>query len=87
MAGQRVKVAGLRQTSHRSRTARGEVMMFMTLEDLEGLLDVVFFPDVYRRVSNLLSGGQPVLISGTMEMDSERGEPLLRAERVELLMQ
>lgn len=28
MAGQRVRVAGLKQTSHRSRTARGEVMMF-----------------------------------------------------------
>ena len=52
-------VAGLRQTSHRSRTARGEVMMFMTLEDLEGLLDVVFFPDVYRRVSNCCLAGSP----------------------------
>ena len=78
-------MAGLRQTSHRSRTARGEVMMFMTLEDLDGLLDVVFFPGVYRRVSNLLSGGQPVLVSGVMEIDSERGDPLLRAERVERL--
>ena len=46
--------------------------MFMTLEDLDGLLDVVFFPDVYRRVSKLLSGGQPVLVSGMMEMDSEQ---------------
>ncbi len=83
MPGQRIKVAGLRQSSHRSRTARGEVMMFMTLEDLDGLLDVVFFPDVYRRVSNILAGRQPVLIAGTVETDTERGEALLRAERVE----
>jgi len=85
MPGQRVRVAGLRQSSHRSRTSRGEVMMFMTLEDLEGVLDVVFFPDVYRRASYALSGGQPVLVSGTMEMDKERGDVLLRAERVDRL--
>nr|HMN59193.1 hypothetical protein [Anaerolinea sp.] len=85
MPGQRVRVAGLRQSSHRSRTSRGEVMMFMTLEDLEGVMDVVFFPDVYRRASFALSGGQPVLITGTMEMDRERGDILLRAERVDRL--
>ncbi|MBI4926207.1 MAG: DNA polymerase III subunit alpha [Anaerolineae bacterium] len=47
--GQRVKVAGIRLASHRSQTSRGETMMFLTLEDLEGMLDVIFFPDVYRR--------------------------------------
>ena len=86
MSGQRVKVAGLRLASHRNQTARGETMMFMTLEDLEGLLDVVFFPDVYRRVSATLSGSQPFLVTGMLEYDFERGEPLLRAERVERLI-
>ncbi len=82
LVGQSVRVAGLRQISHRSQTGKGETMMFMTLEDLEGLLDVVFFPDVYRRVSGLLSGTQPFLVTGVIEEDRERGEPLLRAERV-----
>ena len=86
MPGQRVKVAGLRLASHRNQTARGETMMLMTLEDLEGLLDVVFFPDVYRRVSAAFSGSQPFLVTGVMEFNSERGEPLLRAERVERLI-
>ncbi len=86
MVGQRVRVAGLRMTAHRSQTAHGEWMMFMTLEDLEGLLDVVFFPAVYRRVSGMLSGGQPVLVTGVMETDGERGEPFLRAERVDPLV-
>ena len=31
--GQRVTVAGVRQSGHRSRTARGEPMMFLTLEE------------------------------------------------------
>jgi len=34
--GRRVTVAGVRQTSHHSRTAKGDSMLFLTLEDLHG---------------------------------------------------
>jgi DNA polymerase III alpha subunit len=80
--GQRVTVAGVRQTSHRSHTAKGDLMMFLTLEDLSGALGVVIFPDVYRRSRELLSSSVPVLVTGIMEMDESRGEPFLKAERV-----
>ena len=80
--GQRVSVAGLRQSGHSSRTAKGESMMFLTLEDLSGMLDVVVFPDVYRRVKNAVHAATPLLVTGMMEMDESRGEPLLRAESV-----
>jgi len=80
--GQRVTVAGLRQSGHRSRTARGEPMMFLTLEDLAGMLDVVLFPDVYRQARGFIHSSEPLLVSGVMEMDAARGEPLLRAEKV-----
>jgi DNA-directed DNA polymerase III PolC len=80
--GQRVTVAGLRQVSRRSRTAKGEWMLFLTLEDLDGLLEVVFFPDAYRRNRSALQTGGPWLITGLMEIDRERGEAVLRAERV-----
>lgn len=79
--GQRVTVAGVRQTSHRSKTAKGEPMMFLTLEDLSGMLDVVFFPNAYRQAKDIVSSTKPFLVSGTMEMDVSRAEPLLRAER------
>lgn len=80
--GQRVTVAGLRQISRRSRTAQGEWMLFLTLEDLDGLLDAVFFPDAYRRNRAALQTGGPWLISGVVEIDADRNEPVLRAERV-----
>ena len=80
--GKRVTIAGIRQTSHRSRTAKGEPMLFMTLEDLTGTLDVIAFPDVYRVAKNLLNSTSPILITGMMEMDTSRGEPYLRAEKV-----
>jgi len=80
--GQRVTVAGLRQSGHRSRTARGETMMFLSLEDLAGMLDVVLFPDVYRKAQAVIHSSEPLLVTGVMEMDAARGEPLLRAEKV-----
>jgi DNA polymerase-3 subunit alpha len=75
-------VAGIRQSGHRSRTARGEPMMFLTLEDLAGMLDVVLFPDVYRQARAVIHSSEPLLVTGVMEMDAARSEPLLRAEKV-----
>lgn len=83
--GRRVTVAGVRQTSHRSRTAKGDSMLFLTLEDLDGTLDAILFPEVYRRAKSLFDSTKPFLITGMMEMDAERGEPFLRAEKVVLV--
>lgn len=83
--GQRVTIAGIRQTSRRSRTARGEMMLFLTIEDLSGMLDVIVFPDVYQRAKTIASSNSPMLITGTVEVDNERDEPFLKAEKVERL--
>ena len=83
--GKRVTVAGLRQSGHRSKTAKGESMMFLTLDDLSGMLDVVLFPAAYRQAQPVIHSSAPLLVTGVMEMDSSRGEPLLRADRVERL--
>ncbi len=80
--GERVTVAGLHQSGHRTRTAKGEAMMFLTLEDLSGMLDVILLPDVYRQARELVGSSAPLLITGLVEMDANRGEPLLRAEKV-----
>jgi DNA polymerase III alpha subunit len=79
--GRRVTVAGVQQASHRSRTARGD-MLFLSLEDLQGTLDAILFPEVYRQSKSLISSTRPFLLTGMMEMDTERGEPFLRVEKV-----
>jgi DNA polymerase III alpha subunit len=80
--GRRVTVAGVRQTSHHSRTAKGESMLFLTLEDLHGTLDAILFLDAYRASKSMVGSNAPLLVTGIMEMDSERGEPYLRVEKV-----
>jgi DNA-directed DNA polymerase III PolC len=84
--GQRVTVAGIRQSGHRSRTAKGDLMLFMTLEDLAGMLDVAVFPDVYRQVRGFIHSSDPILVTGVIKTDSERTEPLLVAEKVRRLV-
>lgn len=83
--GRRVTIAGVRQASHRSRTVRGDMMLFLTLEDLSGTLDTILFPEVYRVSKSLFNSTVPLLVTGIMEMDTERGEPLLRAEKIILV--
>lgn len=81
--GQSVTVAGLRQASHRSLTAKGEAMMFLTLEDLSGMLDVVIFPDVLRKSAwGSYHSSTPLLVQGIIEIEESTGEPVLRAERI-----
>lgn len=80
--GRRVTVAGIRQTSHHSRTAKGEMMLFLTLEDIHGTLDAILFPDIYRLTKSILNSSIPLLVTGVVEMDHERGEPFLRVEKV-----
>ena len=78
--GRRVTVAGVQQASHRTRTARGD-MLFLSVEDLQGTLDAILFPEVYRQLKTAISSTTPFLLTGIMEMDTERGEPFLRVEK------
>jgi DNA polymerase III alpha subunit len=84
--GQRVTVAGIRQSGHRSRTAKGDLMLFMTMEDLAGMLDVAIFPDVYRQVRGFIHSSEPFLVTGVVKTDPGRSEPLLVAEKVKRLV-
>jgi DNA polymerase-3 subunit alpha len=79
---QHVRVAGMRQTWRRSYTTRGEVIYFMSLEDLEGMLDVVITSEVYQHSKAALSTPGPYVVEGRVDLDRQRGEPYIRAERI-----
>jgi DNA polymerase III alpha subunit len=82
---QNVRVAGVRQTWRRSITTRGDHIYVMSLEDLEGMLNVVITSEVYRRSKAALSTAGPYIIEGWVSLDSQRGEPFIRAERISSL--
>lgn len=86
MIGKSIVVAGLRLSSHRARTARGELMLSLSLEDLDGMLEIVFFPPVYQQFRQVLSSNGPFLIRGIVEQNSDEGDFWLRAEKVKILI-
>jgi DNA polymerase-3 subunit alpha len=80
--GKRVRVAGMRQSWRRSRTVLDEYVYFMSLEDLEGMLNVVIWSNVYRASRSAFATAGPYIVEGTVELDRELSEPFIRAERV-----
>ena len=79
----KVFVAGLITATRRVRTARGDPMLFVTLEDEAGLLEATLFPKAYRRLGSLLGELGPYLFEGTVE--SEHGVESLDISGIERL--
>jgi DNA polymerase-3 subunit alpha len=64
-----VKVAGVIENLKIKRTKRGEKMALLTLEDQTGSIEVIVFPDVFNLCSHYLKSDEPLLVSGTAEVD------------------
>ena len=72
-AGKRVKVFGLYVTARQHRVAKSEQLMeFLTLEDMSGNVDVVFWPKVLERYEDELTEPGPFEVWGkvTEEWDA-----------------
>jgi error-prone DNA polymerase len=52
--GALVKVAGVAVRPHRPPTKSGKIVVFLSLEDETGLVDLVIFEDVYQRYGHLI---------------------------------
>lgn len=78
--GEVVRVAGTRQIMHRSRTPHNEWIGFLTLEDLEGMIEVTILPGLFRNTRHLVTKSDtPLIIEGTVERDNITGDPVLIA--------
>lgn len=80
--GEKLLIAGMRQFWRRSTTQRGEPIYIMSLEDLEGMLNVMILPNIYKNYKSILSGYGPYIVEGTVVLDQEKSEPLIIAEKI-----
>jgi DNA polymerase III alpha subunit len=67
--GKRVKMIGWYMTSKRIKTKSGEIMKFLSLEDLTGTFEAVIFPKVYSRVAELTLSMGPYLVIGRVDVN------------------
>ena len=80
--GKRVTVAGVIISAKGTTTAKNERMKFVSLEDHTGVLEVVLFPDSYRRYGHALHAGGLIVTGRAAEdetaltMEVQAVEPL-----------
>jgi DNA polymerase-3 subunit alpha len=68
-----VRVAGMVTYIRYHQTKKGDPMAFVHLEDTQGMLKLVIFPNIWERVSEMVKYDQVVIVEG--KVDNERGDP------------
>lgn len=66
-AGRKVRMIGWYMTSKRIRTKKGDIMKFLSLEDLSGTFDAVLFPRTYSLYAEETLSMGPYIIEGTVD--------------------
>jgi DNA polymerase III alpha subunit len=84
--GEKVTLAGMRQTWRRMRSrATNQMMGALNLEDLEGSIQVLVPPTLYRSAAAALHEIGPFLVTGQIENDPERHQLRMIAETIRLV--
>ena len=65
--GRKVRMFGWYMTSKRISTKKGEVMKFLSLEDLTGTFEAILFPNVYARVAEKTLSMGPYVVEGRVD--------------------
>ena len=65
--GREVKLCGIITTVKSMLTKKGDRMAYLTLEDLQGVVEVIVFPDLYKNAADLLVPERLVRITGTVD--------------------
>ena len=69
-AGKKVKMIGWYMSSKRIRTKNGNIMKFLSLEDLYGTYEAVIFPKVYSVVAEKTLSMGPYILEGKIDNES-----------------
>jgi DNA polymerase-3 subunit alpha len=68
---QEVIIGGVVSNLKEINTKKGDRMAFVTLEDLNGVVEVIVFSDLYKNASLLLKGEDPIVVKGRTDAGEE----------------
>jgi len=69
---QKVTVAGVVQGLKLKNNKKGDRYATFFLEDREGIVEVIVWPDAYRKFEGLLTGNDALCLSGRLDVSEER---------------
>ena len=67
-----VQVAGVTNTVRRKNSRKGERYATFNVEDRDGLVEVIAWPDTYRKYEAAIVGREPVYVNGRLELGERR---------------
>lgn len=74
---QSVVLGGMITEVKQHYTKKNDPMAFVTVEDLQGVVEVIAFPKTFERDKGVINVGEKVLIKGKVSLESERDAKLL----------
>jgi DNA polymerase-3 subunit alpha len=67
--GETVTLGGMVRNIKTIKTKKGDLMAFVTLEDLQGAVEITIFSSLYANVYDLLTNDNTVLVRGLLQKD------------------
>lgn len=80
-----VQVAGLVIRPHRPPTRSGKTVVFLTLEDEFGLIDVTIFEDIYRKCGKIIFNQPLLLVTGEISRRDPKQITSINATHIQAL--
>jgi DNA polymerase-3 subunit alpha len=68
-SGFEVSIGGIVSSLRVTRTKKGDPMGVVLLEDWEGIVEVVVFPDTFAKTQRLLDADAPIIVRGKLDND------------------
>ena len=68
-SGFEVSIGGIVSAIRITRTKKGDSMAIVQLEDWEGIVEVLMFPDTYSKVHRLLEADAAIIVKGKLDND------------------
>lgn len=83
--GGSLQVAGFVIRPHRPPTRSGKIVVFLTLEDESGLIDVTIFEDVYKRYAKIIFNEPLLLVTGEISRRDSKERASIIATHIQTL--
>ena len=65
------RLAGIIRNTKVITTKRGDLMAFVTVEDMHGSFETTVFPNLYATTNHLLAADTPILVDGQVQKDEK----------------
>jgi len=75
--GSMVQLAGVVQAVKLKNNKSGKRYATFALEDRSGAVEVIAWPESYQKYESIISGDEPVMVRGKLDVDEERAQIIL----------